>query len=164
MHLTYAHYRVHTHLVVSTLYETLVFAFSEKDVITHLDPATIGFTTNLSTFALGNIPRRQTAMNGGRSTSSYVDSALIVQITPEGVQLVEYDAALSTFSNTGSGWYPKQLGSDYNGREVVAAAMSSSQYVAGLSRGRLVLLNLGQGDDLQVVKCDKICAFHVAHI
>ncbi|OSD07132.1 hypothetical protein PYCCODRAFT_1449240 [Trametes coccinea BRFM310] len=154
---------VHTHLVVSTLRETLVFSLTGKDTITHLEPSVAGLATSVPTYALGNIPRRQTIITGGRSTSSYVDSPLVVQITSEGVQLLEYDATLSNFSAVGQGWFPKKLGdTGLAGKEIVGAAMSPSQFVVGLSGGRLVLLNLGTNDALQLLKArdftDEICA------
>ncbi|KAI0372253.1 hypothetical protein BV20DRAFT_991870 [Pilatotrama ljubarskyi] len=155
--------QIHSHLVVSTLRETLLFSLAGKDTITHVQPSIAGFAAHLPTYALGNVPRRQTTTSGGRTVSSYVDSPLVVQITPEGVRLVEYDAALQTFSPVGEGWYPKMLGdSSFAGKEVVAAAMSPSQFVVGLTGGRLVLLNLGANDALQRVKSrdftDEICA------
>ncbi|KAI8986077.1 CPSF A subunit region-domain-containing protein [Trametes punicea] len=153
----------HTHLVLSTLHETLVFSFAGKDTITNVDPSAAGFVTRVPTYALGNIPRRQTMTSGGRTISSYVDSSLVVQSTPEGVHLVEYDAALHTFSAVGQGWDPKKSSeTGLVGKEVVAAAMSPSQFVVGLSGGRLALLNLGANDALQLVKSrdftDEICA------
>ena len=137
--------------MVSTLRDTFVFSLAEKEVMTNLDPASIGFATGVPTFTVGNIPRRKTVMNGGRSTSSYLDSPLIVQITSEGIRLIEHDNTLMSLTKYGNGWYPKQLGGDYANREVVVAAMSPSQYIVGLTGGRLVLLNLGQDDRLDVV-------------
>ncbi|CDO76087.1 hypothetical protein BN946_scf184649.g13 [Trametes cinnabarina] len=155
--------QAHTHLVVSTLRETLVFSFTGKDNLTHIEPSAAGLVTNVPTFALGNIPRRQTTVSGGRSISSYVDSPLVVQITPEGVHLVEFDTTLGSFSAVGQGWVPKKMGdASLAGKEVVAAAMSPSQFIVGLSGGRLALLNLSSGDALQLVKTrdftDEICA------
>lgn len=139
--------------MISTVRETLVFSFAGKETITHLDPLVAGFATNVPTYVVGNIPRRQTTTNGGRTTSSYVDSPLAVQITTEGVQLLEHDSTLNTFSTMGEGWYPKKSGDiKWAGKEVVAGAMSPSQFVVGLSGGRLALLNLGANDALQVVK------------
>ncbi|EJF63344.1 hypothetical protein DICSQDRAFT_153890 [Dichomitus squalens LYAD-421 SS1] len=150
---------IHTHLVVSTLRETHVFAFEGKDAIAHLDPSVAGFTTHAPTFVLGNIPRRVVSASG---TSSYEHSSLVVQITSEGIQLVEYEPTLFAFGKVGPGWYPKQVGGEYAGREIVAAAMSPSQFVVGLSGGRLALFNLGQKDTVQLLTTrnfpDEICA------
>ena len=134
--------------------ETHVFAFESKDVITHLDPSVAGFATDVPSLALGNIPRREISPSG---SSSYVPSSLIAQITPGGIQLVEYDPALLGFTKVGSGWYPKTLGKEYAEREIVAAAMSPSQFVVGLSGsrgggGRLALFNLGPKDALQLLQ------------
>lgn len=135
--------------MVSTLRESLVFSFASKETISFLDPSFAGFATNVPTLALGNIPRRQLG-TGGKST--YVDSSLVVQITSEGAHLLEYDSALGTFSKTSGGWYPQQAGTGFAGREVVAAALNASQFVVGLSGGRLALLNLGQDDTLQLLQ------------
>ncbi|KAH9924683.1 CPSF A subunit region-domain-containing protein [Epithele typhae] len=148
----------HTHLAVSVLQGTLIFAFSGKDSITHLDPASLGFVTDAPTYALGNIPRRKTTTSG---KSAYVDSPLVVQITPKGVQLVECDPTLATFDHYGS-WTPRDAGGDFVGRQVIAGAMSPSQYVVGLSGCRLVLLNLDQDDSLKIYTqrdfLNEICA------
>lgn len=70
------------------------------------------------------------------------------------MRLVEYDATLNGFTPFGPGWYPQKSGdASLAGRDIVAAAMSPSQFVVGLSGGRLALLNLGANDALQVVKC-----------
>lgn len=80
-------------------------------------------------------------------TSSYKDSSLVVQITPEKVHLVKYDAALGLFASSGKDWDAKQ-----QGRSIVAASINASQFVIGLSGGRLTLLNLGENDEFQVLK------------
>ncbi|KAI0826862.1 CPSF A subunit region-domain-containing protein [Trametes gibbosa] len=154
---------VHTHLVVSTLRETLVFSFAGKESITHLDSLAAGFATNVPTYIVGNVPRRRTTTSGGRTTSSYTDSPLTVQISPEGLRLLEHDSTLNAFSRVGEDWHPKKSGDiSMTGKEIVAAAMSPSQFVVGLSGGRLVLLNLGANDAPQVLKShdvsDEICA------
>ncbi|KAI1790140.1 mono-functional DNA-alkylating methyl methanesulfonate N-term-domain-containing protein [Ganoderma leucocontextum] len=155
---------IHTHLVVSTLRETHAFGIEGKDALTHLDPSVAGFATNVPTLALGNIPRREVSASGA---SSYVPSSLIVQITSGGIQLVEYEPALLAFTKVGAGWYPKTLGGEYTEREIVAAAMSPSQFVVGLSEGRgsggrLALFNLGPKDTPQLLQTrdfpDEICA------
>ena len=155
-------HREHSHLVVSTLRETLVFAFGEKDSITHLDPSIASFSTHVPTLAVRNILRRQLSTNFGRTVSTYVDSSLVVQITPEGAQLMEYDHTLGQFSKTGQGWYPKTAGADYSRREVVAAAMNASQIILGLSGGVLAILNLAQNDTLHLVTShtfpNEVCA------
>ncbi|TFK91964.1 hypothetical protein K466DRAFT_514387 [Polyporus arcularius HHB13444] len=150
---------MHSHLVVSTLRETMVFSFADKETISLLDPAFAGFATEVPTLALGNVPRRQVSAGG---KSSYIDSPLVVQITSEGAHLLEYDSALGTFSRTDGGWYPAQAGAAFEGKEVVAAAMNASQFVVGLDKGRLVLLNLGKNGALELLRTrdfsDDICA------
>ncbi|OSX59780.1 hypothetical protein POSPLADRAFT_1048255 [Postia placenta MAD-698-R-SB12] len=136
-----------THLVTSTLTETCVWRIDGVDVITRLDPSHDGLIATSPTLAISNIPRRVANNNGGRVTSSYKDSSLVVQITPEKVHLVKYDAALGLFASSGKDWDAKQ-----QGRSIVAASINASQFVIGLSGGRLTLLNLGENDEFQVLK------------
>ncbi|KAI0766387.1 CPSF A subunit region-domain-containing protein [Trametes elegans] len=155
--------QAHTHLVVSTLRETLLFSLTSKETVTHVEPSVAGFATHVPTYVAGNIPRRQTTSNGGRTTSTYVDSPLSVQITQEGIRLLECDALLGAFTPLGEGWNPKKLAdSNMAGQQVVAAAMTPSQFVVGLSGGYLALLNLSTSDTIQLLQSrsfpDEICA------
>lgn len=125
-----------------------MFCFSGTEVVTRLDPSVDGFIASLPTLALANIPRRVVTSSGGRSISSYVDSSLIAQVTSEKVRLVEYDAALGLFSPMGDDWDPNKL----MGRSIVAASVNASQFVLGLSGGRLALLNLGENTQFKVLK------------
>ncbi|KAH9942902.1 CPSF A subunit region-domain-containing protein [Amylocystis lapponica] len=140
-----------THLVATTLEETYVFQFDAVDVIRRLDPSADGFVVSRPTLALSNIPKRVTTNNAGRMTSSYVDSSLVVQITPEKVNLVQYDAALGLFSSVGK-WEPSMPGQGWIGRSIVAASVNNGQFILGLSGGRLVLLSLVEGSQFQVLK------------
>ncbi|KAI0754895.1 mono-functional DNA-alkylating methyl methanesulfonate N-term-domain-containing protein [Daedaleopsis nitida] len=150
--------REHSHIVVSTLRHSLLFSLAGKDSVVHVDPSVAGFSTNVPTLALGNIPRRQVTASG---KSIYVDSPLILQVTSEGMHMVEYDPTLRTFGRV-AGWLPKEAGRDFAHREIVAATMNPSQFLVGLSGGRLALFNLGQGDTLQLQMTrdypDEICA------
>ncbi|KAL6302826.1 mono-functional DNA-alkylating methyl methanesulfonate N-term-domain-containing protein [Sparassis latifolia] len=141
-----------THIVASTLRETYVFRLDAHDAIIRLDPSADGFVGTSPTLAVRNIPRRVTTTNTGRSTSSYVDSSLVVQVTPEKVHLVNYDQALGLFSVVGTGWDPNSAHPAHRQRSIVAADLNASQFVVGLSGGRLVLLNLGESDQFQELK------------
>lgn len=69
-----------------------------------------------------------------------------MQVTPKGVNLVEYDDALNTFTRVGSGWFlQEQDNPAWKSREIVAAHLNSSQFVLALSRGTVVVLNLKDG-------------------
>ncbi|OCH88473.1 hypothetical protein OBBRIDRAFT_780096 [Obba rivulosa] len=141
---------VDSHLIASTTHETFVFRFDSADAITQLDTSADGFITSAPTLAVMNIPRRISTNNAGRITSSYVDSSLVVQVTPGKITLLEYDAALGLFSSVGDGWDPKSQGALGGGRHIVAADANASQIVVGLSGGRLCLLNLVDNARFQV--------------
>lgn len=145
-------YSTDSHLVASTLYETYVFRLDGKDTITHLDPSTTGFVTSSKTLIVSNIRERTVKSTAGRTISSYEDSALVVQVTPEGVRLLEYDPTLGMFAVKGTGWTPESAGPGWEGRSVVAAHVNASQIVLGLSSGRLVLLNLDDNAAFQILK------------
>lgn len=87
----------------------------------------------------------------GTSTSIYVDSSLVVQVTKSGVGLFEYDMALGEYVKVGDRWTPSKEGTGWTGREIVAADVNSSQFIVALSGCRLVLLNLSEKDEFQLV-------------
>ncbi|CCM01903.1 uncharacterized protein FIBRA_03974 [Fibroporia radiculosa] len=144
-----SHYEdiIDSHLIATTLHETLVFSLDGRNAVTHMDPSDHGFITRSPTLAVGNIPRRATTQNGGRVVSSYVDSSLVLQVSQEKVRVIEHDAALGLFVPVGDGWDATK-----EGRTIVAAAINSSQFVLGLSGGRLILLNLGENEQIQELK------------
>jgi DNA damage-binding protein 1 len=67
------------------------------------------------------------------------------------VFLLEYDELLQVHSVLTS-WSPDEFGADFAGRTIVAAALNPSQFVLGLSRKRLVLLNLDENDKFQIFR------------
>ena len=134
---------VDTHIVVSTLEETYVFRIDNAEEVTRVDPATDGLLASAPTLALRNVPRRTTT-NG---KSAYVDSSLVVQVTPQKVRLVEYNAALGLFSLVSEGWDAQK-----EGRSIVAADINASQIVLGLERGRLALFNMSESRQFQLLK------------
>ncbi|KZT73848.1 hypothetical protein DAEQUDRAFT_357103 [Daedalea quercina L-15889] len=134
---------IDSHVVASTLEDTYVFRIDSAEAITRLDPAMDGLLASAPTLAVKNVPRRTTA--NGRSV--YVDSSLVVQVTPEKVRLVEYNAALGLFSLVSEGWDARK-----EGRSVVAADINASQIVLGLGRGRLALFNLSESRQFQMLK------------
>ena len=124
------------------------------------------------TLAAGNISRRVVSSTGGKATSSYIDSSLVVQVTPKGIRVVEFDEALSIFHIVGDGWSldVDDLDHSWTGKEVVAASVNASQFVLALSDGRLALFNMAEDRSVKLVKyaalyisgliayCD--CRFH----
>lgn len=67
----------------------------------------------------------------------------MVQVTPRGAFLLEYDVVMGTYVQH-SRW-------EERGREVVAASVNPSQVVLALNGGRLVALNITQENVFNVV-------------
>ncbi|PCH40170.1 hypothetical protein WOLCODRAFT_67201 [Wolfiporia cocos MD-104 SS10] len=133
---------IDTHLVASTLRETYVFRLDSANAVTRLDSSANGLHSGLPTLAVKNVTRR-VQING---VSTYVDSTLVVQVTPEKVNVVEYEPALGLFTRVGEGWLAQQEGGN---RSIAAVDVNASQIVLGLSGGRLVLLNLTERGQVQ---------------
>ncbi|TFK48656.1 hypothetical protein OE88DRAFT_1663726 [Heliocybe sulcata] len=133
---------LHTHIVVTTPTNTHILRIDGPDAFTHLTSSTTGFATDERTLAVANVARR--TRNPGQSGSSYTDSAFVVQVTPGKVVLLEFDEALQTFSATGEQWLPHAEGPTGKYDEIVAASVNASQFVLGLTGGRVVVLNLGE--------------------
>lgn len=155
MHVLYQIYKTHclrsvdTHIVASTLEETYIFRIDSAEEFTRVDPATDAILASVPTLALRNVPRRTTT-NG---KSAYVDSSLVVQVTPQRVRLVEYNAALGLFSLVSEGWDAQK-----EGRNIVAADINASQIVLGLEKGRLALFNMSESRQFQLLKCVTLIA------
>lgn len=104
--------------------------------------------TDQSTLALSNVPAR--VSQHGRPT--YVDSSLVVQVTPQGINVVEYDAVLGTFSKIGNGWNVQQQSNPlWRSREIVAASINPTQVAIGLSGGAVILFGLNERTELVVL-------------
>lgn len=136
--------------MLSTPHETLVFRFEEDgESVNHLDTPAAGFATELPSLAVSNIMKR-TVSNG---VSSYDDSPFVVQVTPIGIRLLEYDHALRTFTSVGAGWSVDQESDhSWKNREIVAASINGSQILLGLRGGRLALVNLKEQTKFQVLR------------
>lgn len=100
------------------------------------------------TLAVSNITRRFKNTSG---RTSYEDSSFIVQVTEDKVLLLEYDSVLQTHSVLTS-WRPDDQGGEWAGRKIVAAALNPSQFVLGMSRKRLVVLNLSEDNKFQIFR------------
>ncbi len=120
-----------------------------------MDASAEGLETSVPTLALSNIARRVTKTAGGRTTSSYADSSLVVQVTNQCINLLEFDEALGLYHLTGEPWTPQGHDDTWRGREIVAASVNASQIVIGLSGGRLALLNLNEAKQFHLVKCGR---------
>ncbi|KAI0337556.1 hypothetical protein BDW22DRAFT_1363933 [Trametopsis cervina] len=141
--------QIDTHILVSTLHGSHLLRIDGRDTFTHIDKASAGFDVDQPTLALANIPRRvQKADPAGALVSSYVNSAYIIQVTPKGVNLLEYDTILRIFNRIGTGWVPDR-GASRRGPEIVAADLNASQFVVALSGGSVVVLNFGFNGQLE---------------
>jgi DNA damage-binding protein 1 len=79
------------------------------------------------------------------------------------VLLLEYDDVLRTHSVLTS-WSPENVGGEWAGRTIVAAALNPSQFVLGLSRKRLVLLNLDENHEFQIFRYSDSLRISVLHL
>lgn len=120
--------------------------------MTRVDSTNSPFVTTAPTLALSNISRRTTTIVAGKTTSSYVDSALVVQVTEKGIRVLEFDEDLGVFHTVGDGWSPQSLDHTWQGRDVVAASVNASQFVLAFRGGRLALFNLADGGTVKMIK------------
>jgi len=79
------------------------------------------------------------------------------------VLLLEYDDVLRTHSVLTS-WSPENVGEEWAGRTIVAAALNPSQFVLGLSRKRLVVLNLDESNEFQIFRYSDPLRISVLHL
>jgi len=140
-------YRLDTHILATNSKETILFSLDRYDSLSVIPAQTAGFDPSPTLAAL-NIARRLKNVAG---RTSYEDSSLVVQVTEKGVFLLEYDDVLQAHSVLTS-WIPDKLGGEWAERTIVAAALNPSQFVLGLSRKRLVLLNLDENKKFQIFR------------
>jgi DNA damage-binding protein 1 len=127
--------------------ETTLFSLDRSDSLSVIPAQTAGFDPS-PTLVASNVVRRLKNVAG---RTSYEDSSLVVQVTEKGVFLLEYDDVLQVHSVLTS-WSPGKLGGEWAERTIVAAALNPSQFVLGLSRRRLVLLNLDEDNKFQIFR------------
>lgn len=126
---------------------TILFGLDLPDNLSVIPAETAGFDPS-PTLAASNIARR---FRNTAGRTSYGDSSLVVQVTEKSVLLLEYDDVLQTHSVLTS-WSPENEGGEWAERTIVAAALNPSQFVLGLSRKRLVLLNLDEDNKFQIFR------------
>ena len=126
---------------------TVLFSLDLPDNLSVVPAETAGFDPS-PTLAVSNIARR---FRNTAGRTSYGDSSLVVQVTEKSVLLLEYDDVLQTHSVLTS-WSPENEGGEWAERTIVAAALNPSQFVLGLSRKRLVLLNLDEDNKFQIFR------------
>ena len=129
-------FRKHNYLVVSTLNETHLFQINDQGVNTtfrRVESAPYnGFVTKKPTFAFSNFYKRQ----GGE----YVDSSLVVQVVPNGVFLLEWDATMGNYMERAAWKVENTASYDARPPEIVAANVNGSQVALALSGGRRAVL------------------------
>jgi DNA damage-binding protein 1 len=136
-----------THVLATNSQETILFSLDRPDNLSIVPAETAGFDHS-PTLAASNVARR---LRNTAGRTSYEDSSLVVQVTERSVLLLEYDDVLRTHSVLTS-WNPEDVGGEWAGRTIVAAALNPSQFVLGLSRKRLVLLNLDENNEFQIFR------------
>lgn len=105
--------------------------------MTRVDSPGRGFIVDQRTLAALNV-----ASHVRNPTSSYGDSSFVVQVTPKGAILLEYDM--------GPGEYVEVARHIDSIQQVVAASINASQIVLALPAGKLVILNV-DGHNLRMV-------------
>lgn len=136
-----------THILATNSQETILFSLDQPDNLSVVPAETAGFDRS-PTLAASNVARR---LRNTAGRTSYADSSLVVQVTEKSVLLLEYDDVLRTHSVLSS-WSPENEGGEWAGRTIVVAALNPSQFVLGLSRKRLVLLNLDESNEFQIFR------------
>lgn len=139
--------RLDTHILATNSQETIIFSLDRSDSLSVTPLQTAGFDPS-PTLAASNVARR---LRNQAGRSSYEDSSLVVQVTEKVVFLLEYNDVLQAHSVLTS-WSPDELGGEWAERTIVAAALNPSQFVLGLSRKRLVLLNLDENNKFQIFR------------
>ncbi len=139
--------RYDTHILATNAQETVLFSVDRPDKLSVVPPETMHFGI-LPTLAASNIARR---FKNAAGRMTYEDSSFIVQVIEDKVLLLEYDSVLQTHSVMTS-WSPEEQGGEWAGRQIVAAALNPSQFVLGLSRKRLVVLNLSEDNRFQIFR------------
>ncbi|KAF9463019.1 CPSF A subunit region-domain-containing protein [Collybia nuda] len=133
-----------TGILVSSLQTSHIFQLHDSGRNTTLsytqEHPTKGLTTNQPTLAFGNVAQRVIGTDG---KATYVNSQLVVQVTPKGALLLGYDEAL--------GAYVRHAEWDLPGKEVVAASVNASQVLLALNGGLLVALSIAEGKTFKVV-------------
>ncbi|KAI0304406.1 CPSF A subunit region-domain-containing protein [Multifurca ochricompacta] len=136
-----------THILATNSQETVLLSLDLPDRLSAVPAQNMGFDPS-PTLAASNVARRLKNITG---RTLYEDSSLVVQVTERKVLLLEYDDVLQVHSVLTS-WAPDEQGGEWEGRKIIAAALNPSQFVLGLSRKRLVLLNLDENNKFQIFR------------
>jgi DNA damage-binding protein 1 len=124
----------------------------EDDAINHEDNSSNGFVTNQPTIAVANCCQRST-QSRDQSISMHSNSN-IVQVTPAGVTVLEFDSISGSYLKIGQQWAPESMAardSRWKNREIVAASLNPSQIFLGMRGSRAALFELNNRDQVQLV-------------
>ena len=137
-------FSIDSRILVSTLQSTHLLEINDAGSNTPLsyvqEASMTGLIFHSRTVSFRNVARR---IADGNGKSQYVNSSLVVQVTPNGAFLLEYDVAMRT--------YVQHARWEQRGTEVVAASINPSQVVLALNVGKLVVLNITQDNAFNVV-------------
>jgi DNA damage-binding protein 1 len=144
------------HIVLSTLTQTHLFRLDTASRISRVETVGRGIATQLPTIALSNVPKKLSKLpTRSAHQPTYANSSYIVQITPKGVSLLEFEMGLEEYALVVD-WSPEKMGEGWDGMEVICGDVDekSGMIVVALTSARLVLLELGAEDppDLSIVK------------
>jgi DNA damage-binding protein 1 len=136
-----------SHILAANSQESILFRLDRPDTLSAVARHNAGFES-CPTLAASNVARR---LRNHTGRTSYEDSSLVVQVTEEKIILLEYDDVLQTH-NVLTSWSPDEQGDEWAGRKIVVASLNPSQFALGLSRKRLVLLNLSENNTFQIFR------------
>ncbi|KAJ7688236.1 mono-functional DNA-alkylating methyl methanesulfonate N-term-domain-containing protein [Mycena olivaceomarginata] len=134
-----------SHILVSTLQESHVFELTSNDTL-EVTESDAGFAPG-RTLAARNVQRgivHEATKRGNviitPETTEYQDTALVVQVTPNGAFLLEYEMGLAAFTRVHH--YDATARGDRRGLQVVAASINATQTVLALNDGTLLCLEV----------------------
>ena len=141
------YHRTDDFIIASISQNTLLFHLQDNNTICRLDPSPTGFITGEPTIAVSNL-RKRIPPKPGQSSSKYMDSSFVVQVTPSAVTVLEYDISLDVHTRIAQPWKPD---AEPGGkpRSILAADVNPSQIVVALSGRTLALLNLDEEGNVQ---------------
>lgn len=86
----------------------------------------------------------------GSTKSVYIETSYVVQVTPKGAYLLEFDPSSASYELV-SAWETKNLAGNIGRKEIVTASINPSQVLLALDGGWMVALYINQSKaELQV--------------
>ena len=137
---------------MSKFQSTSLFRIGEADgqpALTCVDGDSLfGLRLDTPTLAFANVARRVKPSN---APATYENSPLAVQVTAQGVFLLEMDPVVGSYAEV-TRWIPENQGAfGERQQDIVAASINPSQVAVGLHGGVLYVLGIIEKDELRVV-------------